>query len=293
MKTFSYRKPKSLKEAIALLKRHREKAQILAGGTDLLVEYKNRLRPLSHVIDIKGIASLDGIAVEPKGHLRLGPLVTMQALSTHPALVDGLSVLSQAASKIGSWQIRNRATLGGNICHGSPSGDTLPALLCLNAQVKLAGPKGERKVPVEDFFLGPGKTAAEPDEILTEILIPRPPPRSVGVYKKLAPRRAMDLAVVGVAVLGSFDPPGEGFADIRIGLGAVASIPLRAKAAENLLRGAKVHESLIIQAADLASAAASPISDVRGSAWYRREMIQHLVEETLRETLAEYRKDRS
>lgn len=291
MKTFSYHKPKSLKEVIALLKRHREKAQILAGGTDLLVEHKTGLRPLFHAIDIKGIASLDRIAVEPRGHLRLGPLVTMEALSTHPALVDGCSLLAQAASKIGGWQIKNRATLGGNICHGSPSGDTLPALLCLDAQVKLEGPKGKRKVPLEDFFLGPGKTAAQPDEILTEILIPWPPPRSVGVYKKFAPRRAMDLAVVGVAVLGSFDPQGEGFADIRIGLGAVAPTPLRAKAAENLLRGVKIDESLIIRAANLASAAASPISNVRGSAWYRREMIQHLVEETLREVLAQYRKD--
>lgn len=285
MRGFSYHKPKDVGEAIALLSKYGGKASVLAGGTDLLVELKKRLKVPSHIIDIKGIPSLDRITVEPEGHLRIGSLVTMATLSTHPALVNGLGVLSMAASKLGSWQVRNRATLGGNICNASPSGETLPALLCLNAQLKLEGTGGERVVPVEDFFLGPGESAAAIGEILTEIVIPPPPDKSDGLYKKLALRRAMDLAVIGVAVLGFFDLSRNCFKDIRIGLGAVAPTPIRAKKAEIVLTGKRVNGDVIEEAASAASSESRPLTDIRGSEWYRREMIRHLVEESIREIL--------
>jgi carbon-monoxide dehydrogenase medium subunit len=291
MRGFSYHKPKDVGEAIALLSKYGGKASVLAGGTDLLVELKKRLKVPSHIIDIKGIPSLDRITVEPEGHLRIGSLVTMATLSTHPALVNGLGVLSMAASKLGSWQVRNRATLGGNICNASPSGETLPALLCLNAQLKLEGTGGERVVPVEDFFLGPGESAAAIGEILTEIVIPPPPDKSDGLYKKLALRRAMDLAVIGVAVLGFFDLSRNCFKDIRIGLGAVAPTPIRAKKAEIVLTGKRVNGDLIEEAASAASSESRPLTDIRGSEWYRREMIRHLVEESIREILEKSREN--
>jgi carbon-monoxide dehydrogenase medium subunit len=291
MRGFSYHKPKDVGEAIAFLGKYGEKASILAGGTDLLVELKKRLKAPSHIIDIKGISSLDRITLEPGGHLRIGSLVTMATLGKHPALVNGLGVLSMAASKLGSWQVRNRATLGGNICNASPSGETLPALLCLNAQLKLEGTHGERVVPVEDFFLGPGESAAAVGEILTEIVIPPPPDKSFGVYKKLALRKAMDLAVIGVAVLGFFDLFGDCFKDIRIGLGAVAPTPIRAKKAEIVLTGKRVNGDLIEEAASVASSESRPLTDIRGSEWYRREMIRHLVEESIREILERCREN--
>jgi len=289
MRSLSYHKPKTVKEAIALLGRHGERAAILAGGTDLLVEWKKRLRAFSHIIDLKGISSLKGIEFNPQGHLRIGPLTTMQALASSPALMNGLRVLSEAASRIGSWQIRNRATIGGNVCHASPSGDTLPALLCLNAQLKLEGPQGGKIVPVEDFFLGPGESIAVTEEILTEILIPPLPRSSCGVYRKFALRRAMDLAVVGVAVLGSLDPIRDRIEDIRIGLGAVAPTPIRAKKAEDFLTGRKIDEDIIEETATLASEEARPVSDIRGSEWYRREMIKHIVAEAIQEVLEKIR----
>jgi carbon-monoxide dehydrogenase medium subunit len=287
MKKFSYHKPRSLEQAFGLLSRHKEDAAVLAGGTDLLVEMKRRIKAPSHVIDIKALSFLDGVAANPDGSLRVGPLTTLQALSRSPLLGNGWSLLAQAASQVGSLQVRNRATLGGNICHASPGGDTLPALLCLNAQVKLARRGSERNLAIQDFFLGPGKCALQPDELLTEIFLPPSPSGSRGVYKKFSLRRAMDLAVVGVAVLGVLDPSRKVFKDLRIGLGAVAPTPLRARKAEKILINAEINEDLVRQASGLASEEAIPLSDLRGSEWYRREIIRHLAEEAIKEIIAE------
>ena len=283
MKKFLYHKPKSITEATVLLQKYMGEAAILAGGTDLLVDLKKRVKYLSHVIDIKGIPSLESIGFDSEGNLGVGALVTMQALSNNPNLLHGYQSLSKAASKLGSWQIRNRATIGGNICRASPSGETLPALFCLNAELKLVSVKGERRVPIETFFLGPGKSIATADEILSEIIIPQISQKSYGTYKKFAVREAMDLAVVGVAGVGSLDPKGESFEDIRIGLGAVAPTPIRAQKTEALLTGKNIGEDLIAEAASLASNEARPISDVRGSGWYRFDMVKALVEETIQE----------
>jgi carbon-monoxide dehydrogenase medium subunit len=285
MKNFIYYRPKTIIEATTLIHKYVGKATILAGGTDLLVDLKKRVKYFSHIIDIKGIPSLDSIGFDSEGNLKIGSLVTMQALSTHPDLVHGYKTLAKAASKLGSWQIRNRATIGGNICRASPSGETLPSLFCLNAELKLMSLKGERRVPIENFFLEPGKSAAMTDEILSEIIIPQIHSKSYGTYKKFAVREAMDLAVVGVAVVGSLDPRGESFEDIRIGLGAVAPTPVRAKKTEAFLIGKKIREDLIAEAASLASTETRPISDVRASDWYRFEMVKMLVKEAIHEIL--------
>ncbi len=291
MRTFSYHKPKSVRDTIALLNRYGEKAAILSGGTDLLVELKRRDRKPSHIVSLQGIPGLLKIEQDGENFLHIGPCVTMQTLSNHPALSGGLRFLAQAASLLGSWQIRNRATLGGNVCHASPSGDTLPALLCLKAMLKLEGLDGERVVPVENFFLGPGQTAALSGEMLTDILIPQPPAGSCGVYKKFAWRKRMDLALAGVAVLGALNSSGERFSSIRIGLGAVAPTPIRARKTEDLLTGSKVNRELIADAAARAATESSPISDLRANEGYRREIIEHLTEEALQEIWVQGRKN--
>lgn len=289
MKTFIYDRPKTVTEAISLLQKYKGKATILAGGTDLFVDLKKKVKYFPHIIDIKGIPPLESVGFDSNGNLQIGPLVTMQALSTHPGLLHGYESLSKAASKLGSWQIRNRATIGGNICRASPSGETLPALLCLNAELKLVSVEGERRVPLKNFYWEPGKSAIMIDEMLSEIIIPRIYTKSYGTYKKLAVREAMDLAVVGIAIVGWLDPRSEFFKDIRIGLGSVAPTPIRAKKAEAFLTGKKIEDDLIAEAASLASTEAQPISDVRGSSWYRSDMVKQLVEEAIQEMVTHLR----
>ena len=283
MKKFSYHRPKNLDQGITLLERHGETAVLLAGGTDLLVELKNRVKVPRHVIDLKAMAFLEGIAGSAAEGLTLGPLTTLAELSASPLLRNGLEVLAQAAERVGSLQVRNRATIGGNICHASPSGDTLPALLCLNARMKIKGKTGVREVPMQCFFTGPGECNLRPGEILTAILLPPLPEGMRGVYKKFSLRNSMDLAIAGVAALGAFDPAGGKFREIRLGLGAVAPTPIRASRAEEILTAGPLDEARIAQAAQAASMEAAPISDLRASAWYRREMIRRLTEEAVRE----------
>jgi carbon-monoxide dehydrogenase medium subunit len=286
MRKFVYHRPRDLGQALELLSRYGERAAVLAGGTDLLVEWKQKLKSPSRLIDIKGISSLERVSGASEGSLQIGPLTTLTALSLSPVLGEERNLLAQAARKVGSLQVRNRATLGGNVCNASPSGDTLPALLCLDAKVEIASQKNERVLPLREFFLGPGLNALRPDELLVRILLPPPPAGSRGIYKKFSLKRAVDLAVASVAVLALFHHSGQVLEDIRIALGAVAPTPMRAERAEKLLRSAKVEERTIKEAAQAAAEEARPISDLRASEWFRREMIFHLTEQALREILA-------
>jgi CO/xanthine dehydrogenase FAD-binding subunit len=283
VKNFSFHKPKTIEQAVDLLRRHGESGAVLAGGTDLLVEMKQNLRTPAHVIDVKGIRELGEITKNEDGSLVIGATVTLSSLNDSHFLEMGWNLLSQAASRVGSAQVRNRATLGGNICHASPSGDTLPALLCLDARMKLIGPQGEREVPAEEFFLGPGRVALRPAELLAGVILPGISSGLRGVYKKFSLRRMMDLALVGVGVLGEVDSTGNAFRDIRIGLGAVAPTPIRAKKAEKALTGIQLTPKKLEEISRLAAEEASPISDIRGADWYRKEMAFHLTQEALEE----------
>jgi carbon-monoxide dehydrogenase medium subunit len=284
MKPFAYCKPGTLPEVFGLLSQYGKEAALLAGGTDLLVDWKKGLRSPRQIIDLKGLSSLEGLATDDRGNLHIGSLTTMDALSHSPLLEGGgWNLLAQAASKVGSQQIRNRATIGGNICRSSPSGDTLPPLLCLEATFRLIGPRGERQVPAQEFFLGPGKNALQEEEILAEIILPPFPSGCRGIYKKFSLRKAMDLAVVGVAMLGHIDPRENTFSQISIALGAVSPTPIRARKAEEYLRGAQLEPQLIEAAGRRAREEAFPISDLRGSEWYRKELIEQLVQEAVRE----------
>jgi len=278
MRRFEYFEPKTLGEAASLLARYAGRAQALAGGTDLLVELKEQLRRADCVVNIKRIPGIDALSFDARDGLRIGALVTAREIEVSPIAIQHYSSLVQAARELGSIQVRNRATIVGNVCRASPSADTLPPLIADGAQVTIHGGSGERRVGLEDFFTGPGKTVLKPDELVTEIRVPAPEPRTGKVYIKHGRRKAMELATVGVAVSLSEK-------DIRIVLGAVAPTPIRARRAEALLRGKTLNDELIEKAAEAAASESRPISNVRASAEYRREMVGVLTRRALQQAL--------
>jgi carbon-monoxide dehydrogenase medium subunit len=283
MKRFDYSEPRSLDEAVAQLEHSGGEASVLAGGTDLLVEIKEHIRRPDHVINIKKIPGMDELSFDPVAGLRFGSLVTARAIEISPAVLRDYRGLAQAASEVGSIQVRNRATIAGNVCRASPSADTLPPLIAGDSNVTIFGPGGERRLALEDFFLGPGKTVLQRGDIVTAIDVPAVPPRSASVYIKHGRRKAMELATVGVAV--SLTIEGGICRKIRIVLGAVAPTPIRAKRAEAVLQGNPVNERAIEAAAQAAMEESRPISNIRGSAGYRREMVGVLTARAIRQSL--------
>ncbi len=299
MKKFDYLKPKTLDEALALLNQHRKKAVLIAGGTDAIVMIKQKRIAPDVLISLRGIPGLDQIQYD--GSLKIGAMVTHRALEKSELIRKEFSALSDAVDVLGSIQIRNVATIGGNICTAAPSADTAAPLLALGAQVKLKSAKSERTIPIDQFFTGPGETVLQQDEILTEISIPKPLPNTASAYWKHQRRQALDLPILGVAVLISLDkatvtctdilcttspistvlhsPEEEELKckEIRIALGVAAPTPMRAIKAETLLREQKISDELLDQVAETASKEAQPRDTLRGEAWYRREMIKVLV----------------
>ena len=273
MRRFTYHEPATLDEAVSLLAA--PNAQILAGGTDLLVELKEQLRRADCVVNIKKIPGIAGLAYDDKAGLRIGALATAREVEVSPLVLDKYRSLAQSVRELGSIQVRHRATIIGNVCRASPSADTIPPLIADGASLRIRGAGGERTLKVEDFFLGPGKTVLKSGEVVTEIVVPPPPPGTRKIYIKHGRRKAMELATVGVAVT---HVPG---AETRIVLGAVAPTPLRARHAEDLLRGKRLTDELIAKAAQAAVAESRPISNVRASAEYRREMVGVLTRRAL------------
>jgi carbon-monoxide dehydrogenase medium subunit len=271
MRRFEYHEPANLEEASALLVRHRAQASLLAGGTDLLVEIREHIRWPKHVVNVKRIPGLAVLEYDDRSGLRFGALVTAREIETSPVVLEKYPGLAQAARELGSIQVRHRATVVGNICRASPSADTLPPLIADGASVRIHGPAGGRTVALEDFFTGPGKTDLAPGELVTEVAVPAPAPRTGKHYIKHGRRKAMELATVGVAVALTLE--GERCREIRIALGAVAPTPIRARAAEDALRGRRLDGAAIAAAARIAMGACRPISNVRASADYRREMV--------------------
>ena len=279
---FAYLSPQTLDEALGLLAKYRRKARIMAGGTDLVPKLKQRaVTAPEFVIDLKGIPGLDYIKFKKGEGLRIGALATIAGIEKSTVVKEKYSILAQAAATMASPQVRHRGTIAGNICNAVPSADSAPALLVLGAKVKLVGKKGERTLSIAEFFKGPNQTVLKPDEILVEIQVPEPPVGSISKYTKLSPRRAMDLAVVGVAVL--LVPDGEKCGDIKIALGAVAPTPVRAKEAEEIIRGNKLSTELIEKAAEAAVKDCRPISDHRASAEYRADMVRVLTKRIISE----------
>jgi carbon-monoxide dehydrogenase medium subunit len=277
-----YFEPKTVSEALSLLAKFGDEAKVIAGGTDVMVDIKYKEEP-GCLVNIKKIPGLDKIQ-ENGGSLRVGPLVTIRDLETNSLVRERLAVFWESCHQFASLQIRNTATVGGNICRASPSGETLAPLLVLEAKAKLAFSDGEKTEAFNSFFHGPGKTTLGSKGLLTEIEVPYPAQGSRSIYLKHAVRGAMDIAMVGVAVLVTPDTAKNNLQDVRIGLGAVAPTPIRASRTEALLRGKPLTKALIKEAAAIAASESSPISDQRSSAEYRRWIVEALTRNGLEQS---------
>lgn len=277
--------PKTLGEAFSLLEKHNGAVRAIAGGTDLVPKMKRRMLTPKYLIDLKGIADLNFVQYDKKKGLRIGAVTTLNEIRESPVVKKNYPILAETVSQMASMQIRTIATMGGNLCNAVPSADTAPPLIALGARLKLIGEKGERTVLVENFFKGPEKTVLDPRELLTEVQIPPARPGECGSYLKHTLRRAMDLAIVGVAVYLALDSKEKICRDIKIAMGAVAPIPMRPKKAETILRGKPLEDDLIEKAAMRAADEARPIDDIRSSAEYRREMVRVLTKKAIKQSL--------
>lgn len=284
IKEFEYFAPKTVKEALSLLSQYKEEAKIIAGGQSLLVLLKERLVTLRYLIDIKGIPALDYIKHDKKEGLKIGALTSHRSIEFSPVIRTEFGVLAEMEQSLASVQTRNWGTLGGNLCQADPAGDPAPVLIALNGTLKIASSSGERTMAVEDFFKDYLETALEPDEILTEIQVPKPPLRGGTAYTKFSLQEG-DSAIVGIAVSITLGPKNGTCSDARIVLGAAAPIPMRAKRAEKVLVGKGITDALLEKAAQIASEEAEPISDVHASAEYRRELVRVLVQRVGRKAL--------
>lgn len=281
---FEYLRPGSLDEVLSLLAEHGRTARLLAGGTDLLPQLKRReVRAPQYVIDLKGVSGLDGISYDQKEGIRIGPLTTIAAIERFQEARTYAPSLVDAAASMASPQVRNRGTFAGNICSAVPSADSAPALLVLNATVELKSVKGERTLPIEEFFIGPRQTALREDEMLVGIRVPAVEQNTGSLYLKLSPRHAMDLAVVGVAVAASSS---NGVCkQVKIALGAVAPTPVRSRRSEEVLEGKAPSEAVIEEASQVAVTQCNPIDDHRASAEYRCDMIYTMTKRALTQVL--------
>lgn len=273
-----------LEEGLKILEESQGEAKIIAGGTDLLPQMRQKELQVKALVDITHVPGLDEIRSEDS-LIRIGTAVTHSQIIKSLSIREKAFCLWEAVSQIGSPQIRNIATLGGNICNASPAADAVPALLVLEAVGHVATKQGERRVPLESFFTGPGQTVLGPCEILKGISIPEPFPHASTIYLKLGRRKGMDLALVSVAALLQVDPLTRICHSARISLGSVAPTPIRARKTEALLIGNPLSENLIREASAVAQRECEPISDVRGSAEYRREMVKVLVERAILQSL--------
>jgi carbon-monoxide dehydrogenase medium subunit len=283
MENFEYFEPKTVQEAVGLLVKYKRAAKLLAGGTDLMLGMKEGFVQPRYLINLKTIKGLDKIAYSKKGGISIGSLTTWTAILSSGAILEHYPILREAASLIGGYQIRNRGTIGGNICHASPSADSAPALMVYGAQCVVSGPRRERVIPIEEIFSGAQKTSLKPGEILTGFRIPTPDPKSKGCYLKFSPRKAMDLPIVGVGALvrasnGTFE-------EVKIALGAVAPTPIRARKAERFLVGKPVSDPSIRQAAEEAVNESRPITDLRASREYRLGLVRELTGQAITQSL--------
>jgi len=278
---FEYFAPKTLEAALCLLAEKGEGARVLAGGTDLLIKMKQDLLRPKVIIGLKGIDGLDKIDFQVKKGLTIGATALLAEVASHPDILKRYPAVAYAAQETANVQIRNMGTVGGNLCNAAPSADNAPTLIAMKAEVILAGLKGERRLPLDQFFIGPGITALEPGEIMTSIFVPLPSPKTGTSYQHISARGKVDISAVCVGVMATFE--GETCRQALIVLGSVAPTPLRAKKAEGLVQGQKWTMELIEKAGDQAAEESKPISDVRASSEYRQEMVAVLTRRALRE----------
>jgi carbon-monoxide dehydrogenase medium subunit len=273
IKSFEYFAPKTVEEALSLLSQYKEEAKIIAGGQSMLVVMKQGLLATEYLIDIKGISALDYINYDEKEGLRIGALTLHRAIEKSSIIQKHFKVLSEMEGNLATIQTRNWGTIGGNLCHGDPAGDPAPVLIALNAKLKLASLGRERIIEVEEFSKDYLEVALEPDEMLTEIQVPTPPPHTGIAHEKLMIMKG-DMGIIGAAASITLEPGNGTCKNARIALSNAASVPLRTKKAEKVLIGKKINEGLLTEAGQIASTEVDPPADVHGSVEYRREMVK-------------------
>lgn len=280
---FDYIKPASLLEASHFLAAHGNTARPFMGGTDTFVRLRDGLWREKHLVDVKHLDGMMAITFDPENGLIMGAAVNMNRVIASPEINAHYPLLTEAAGTVASYQLRSRATIVGNICNGSPAGDTTGACMVLHGVVHVHGVDGLRTESLDGFFLGPGQTVLQPGDIVTAISFPRPPQRWAGRYLKLGRNALGDLAIVGVTALGYPDSTAASGTRFRLVLASVAPVPYRPIAAEAILAENKIDENTIAAAAEAAMNGVTPISDARGSARYRQMMVRNLTRRAVTE----------
>lgn len=273
---YDYLKPTTLDEAISHFMSHGERAKYIGGGTDVMIKIKEGKISPQYLVSLRHVKGLDHITYKDD-ELRIGAMVTHRMLELSPLIKTTFPILIDAVTNIGSVQIRNVGTIGGNIVNAVPSADGSIPLIALGAEIRIVGPKGERTMALEDLFIGPGQTLLEPGEILLEIIVPKLPPHTGAAYAKHTRRAAMELPLLGVAVMVSLEEDMKTCIEARIGLGVLAPTPIRARKAEEILKGKRVDDALLRESGKIAAEECKARDSIRGVAWYRRDVVEVLV----------------
>ncbi len=288
MLPFEYRTPKNLKEVHASLREFGTDAKLISGGTALVIMMKQRLVRPSCLVSLRSVRGLNGIEVKDGG-LSIGGLATHREVETSSLVRRRLPVLSETYHHVATIRVRNTASVGGGLAHADPNQDPPPTLIALGATVKATSANGSRVIPLDEFFTDYYETVLNPDEIITEVFVPKLPPNSGSAYLKFLPRTADDYATVSAAAVLTLDKSKKTISDVRIALGSVGTTPIRAKDAEALLRGQPVKPEAFREAAEKAKEAVDPVTDFRGSAGYKKEMAGVFVRRALEKALASIR----
>lgn len=285
---FEYRTPKSLKEVHANLKEFGSDAKLVAGGTALIIMMKQRLVRPSCLISLRSVRGLNGIELQ-NGGLRMGGLATHRQVESSPLVRRRLPMLAETYHHVATLRVRNMATVGGGLAHADPNQDPPPSLIALGATLKATSANGSRVIPMDEFFKDYYETVLNPDELITEVMVPKLPPNSGAAYIKFLPRTADDYATVSAAAVLTLDKSNKTIADVRIALGSVGVTPIRATAAEAVLRGQPLKTEAFAEAGEKAKEAVDPISDFRGSAGYKKDMAAVFVRRALEKALGDLR----
>jgi carbon-monoxide dehydrogenase medium subunit len=288
MRPFDYHTPRSLKEVYQDLKQYGTDGKVVAGGTALIIMMKQRLVNPGCLIALRGLKSLSGIE-EKDGGLRIGSLTTHREVENSPLVQRRNPLLAETYHHVATIRVRNMATVGGGLAHADPNQDPPPALIALGATIKAGASEGSRVIPAEEFFTDYYETVLKPEELITEIFVPGIPKNGGGAYLKFLPRTADDYATVSAAAVVTLDKSGKNFEGVRIALGSVGTTPIRAREAEDLLRGQPVKPDALREAGEKAKEAVDPVSDFRGSAGYKKEMAAVFVRRALEQALSRAR----
>jgi CO/xanthine dehydrogenase FAD-binding subunit len=282
---FDYIKPANLSEASQFLASHSAEARPFSGGTDCFVRIRDGFFTPKYLVDIKSLEGTNELKFDPKNGLTVGAAVPMNRVASFPETIRHYPVLVEAIKSVASYQLRNRATIVGNICNASPAGDTIGACMVYNSVLNVSGVDGKKTIPVREFFTGPGKNTLKPGDIVVSIQIPLPPAGHSGKYIKLGRNRLSDLSIVGITALGVKDKNYKSGYRFSFAIASVAPIPFVPVKSEEILASKPITSETINEAAKAAMDSINPIDDVRGSATYRRYMVRNLVKRAVEETI--------